>query len=86
LVRGIAKACGEQGASVVVNFAYSKAGGDRVVKHIVSHGGHAIAVQADLSKASYIEAPFAETKKQFGRLDTLVNNAGLQVRPDRSGG
>jgi 3-oxoacyl-[acyl-carrier protein] reductase len=66
-----------EGASVVVNYASSKAGADRVVNEIVGAGGNAIAVQANLAKPADIERLFAETKKAFGKLDILVNNAGI---------
>jgi 3-oxoacyl-[acyl-carrier protein] reductase len=73
----IAEHLGAAGASVIVNYASSKQGADRVVAEIKAHGGKAIAVQADLSKAADIERLFAETQKAFGRLDILVNNAGV---------
>src|ERR1700739_3840011 len=72
----IAKALAAEGASVVVNYASSKEGADRVVKEITAKGGKAIAVQGDVSKQADITRLFAETKKAFGRLDVLVNNAG----------
>jgi 3-oxoacyl-[acyl-carrier protein] reductase len=74
---GIAKALGAEGASVVVNYASSKAGADSVVAEIVKNGGKAIAVQGDVSKPDDIKRIFAETKKAFGRLDILVNNAAI---------
>jgi len=76
---GIAKALAAEGASVVVNYSSSKAGADKVVAEIVKKGGKAIAVQADVSKQADITRLFAETKKVFGRLDVLVNNAGVYV-------
>src|SRR5580700_9914595 len=76
---GIAKALAAEGASVVVNYSSSKAGADKVVAEIVKKGGKAIAVQADVSKQADITRLFAETKKAFGRLDVLVNNAGVYV-------
>jgi 3-oxoacyl-[acyl-carrier protein] reductase len=74
---GIAKSLAEEGASVVVNYASSKEGADRVVAEIVKKGGKAVAVQGDVSKASDVRRIFAETKKAFGTLDVLVNNAGV---------
>jgi len=74
---GIAKSLAEAGASVVVNYASSREGADRVVKEIKQNGGKAIAVQADVSKAADITRLFEETKKNFGKLDVLVNNAGV---------
>lgn len=66
-----------EGAAVVVNYATSKAGADRVVGEIVRMGGEAIAVQANLAKEADIERLFSETKNAFGKLDILVNNAGI---------
>jgi 3-oxoacyl-[acyl-carrier protein] reductase len=74
---GIAKGLGAAGASVVVNYASSKEGADRVVAEINSNGGKAIAVQGDVAKAADVERLFRETKKAFGKLDVLVNNAGI---------
>lgn len=74
---GIARALAAEGASVVVNYASSKEGADRVVKEIRSNGGKAIAVQGDVAKAADVERIFAETKKAFGKVDVLVNNAGV---------
>src|ERR1700680_4017938 len=74
---GIAKSLAAEGASVVVNYASSKDGADRVVAEIVEKGGQAVAVQGDVSKAADVRRIFAETKKAFGTLDVLVNNAGV---------
>ncbi len=74
---GIAKALADEGASVVVNYASSKEGADRVVAEIAARGGIALAVQGDVSKPAHIERLFSEVKKAFGRLDILVNNAGV---------
>ena len=73
----IATQLAAEGAAVVVNYSSSKEGADRVVAEITKNGGKALAVQADLSKLADIEKLFAETKKAFGRLDVLVNNAGI---------
>jgi 3-oxoacyl-[acyl-carrier protein] reductase len=74
---GIAKALGGAGAAVVVNYSSTKEGADRVVAEITGNGGKAIAVQGDVSKAADVQRLFAETKKAFGSLDVLVNNAGV---------
>lgn len=74
---GIAKAFAAEGASVVVNYASSKEGADRVVQEITAKGGKAIAVQGDVSKQAGIARLFAETKKAYGKLNILVNNAGV---------
>ena len=73
----IARHLAAEGAAVVVNYATSKEGADRVVKDIVSKGGKAIAVQANVAKQADIDRLFAEAKKAFGTLDILVNNAGI---------
>lgn len=66
-----------EGASVVVNYASSKEGADRVVRDIAAQGGKAIAVQADLSKEAEVRRLFARAKEAFDHLDILVNNAGV---------
>jgi 3-oxoacyl-[acyl-carrier protein] reductase len=73
----IAKHLADAGAAVVVNYASSKEGADRVVAAIKDTGGRAIAVQADVAKQADIKRLFAEAIKAFGRLDVLVNNAGI---------
>jgi len=73
----IARHLAAEGASVVVNYASSKSGADKVVAAITAQGGNAVAVQADVAKKVDIEKLFAETKRAFGQLDVLVNNAGI---------
>ena len=73
----IAKSLGAAGAAVTVNYASGRDGAERVVAAIKADGGKAIAVQADVAKAADVRHLFAETKKAFGRLDVLVNNAGI---------
>jgi 3-oxoacyl-[acyl-carrier protein] reductase len=74
---GIAKSLAAEGAAVVVNYASSKPDADRVVAEITGQGGTAVAVQGDVSKAPDVQRLFAETKRAFGKLDVLVNNAGV---------
>src|SRR5947209_3835757 len=73
----IAKSLGAAGAAVVVNYASSKEGAQRVVAEITGKGGKAIAVQGDVSKAGEVRRLVPETKKAFGAPDVLVNNAGI---------
>jgi 3-oxoacyl-[acyl-carrier protein] reductase len=73
----IAEALAEAGASVVVNYASSKEGAERVVAEITARDGKAVAVQADVAKKADVQRLFAQTKAAFGRLDVLVNNAGI---------
>ena len=73
----IAEKLAEEGASVVVNYSTSKEGADRVVQSIERKGGKAIAVQANMTNQKDINHLFSETKKAFGKLDILINNAGI---------
>jgi len=73
----IAKHLAAEGASVVVNYSSSKAGAEKVVSEITAQGGKAVAVQGNVAKQSDIQNLFAETKKAYGKLDVLVNNAGI---------
>ena len=78
----IAEKLAAEGAKVVVNYARDKAGADKVVRNIRAAAGEAITVQADVSKLDDIRKLFAETDRAFGRLDVLVNNAGVyEFRP-----
>lgn len=74
---GIAKAFAAEGAKVVVNYASSREGADRVVSEITAKGGKAIAVHGDVAKSDDVKRIFAEAKSAFGALDVLVNNAGV---------
>src|SRR5262245_30398304 len=73
----IAKRLAAEGAAVVVNYASSREGADRVGAEIAAKGGKAVAVAANLSKEADVRRLFAETKRTFDRLDILVNNAGI---------
>jgi len=73
----IAKSLAREGASVVVNYASSKAGADAVVAEINTAGGKAFAVQGDVSKSADAQAIVDAAIKQYGRLDVLVNNSGV---------
>jgi 3-oxoacyl-[acyl-carrier protein] reductase len=73
----IAKSLAAEGASVVVNYASSKAGAETVVAAITKAGGKAVAVGGDVSKAAEAEGIIEAAVKNFGRLDILVNNSGV---------
>lgn len=73
----IARHLASEGAAVVVNYASSKTGADTVVADITARGGKAVAVQADVAKPEDVKKLFAESKKAFGPVDVLVNNAGV---------
>ncbi len=74
---GIAKNLGAEGATVVVNYATSREGAGRTVAEIDRSGGQAWALQGDFSKPEEITRSFAEIEKKYGKLDVLVNNAGV---------
>src|SRR4051794_39741417 len=73
----IARHLADAGAAVVVNYASSRQGAEKVVAEIAAAGGKAVAVQADVSKQADVKRLIAEAVKAFGRLDVLVNNAGV---------
>lgn len=74
---GIARSLAAAGAAVAVNYASSRDGADRVVADIKAKGGRAIAVKGDVAKSADVCRLFEETRKAFGRIDVLVNNAGI---------
>src|SRR5881394_1055363 len=74
---GIAKEFAAEGASVIVNYASAKQDADRVVDEISKRGGKAIAIQGNVAKKPEVERLFAEAEKAFGKIDLLVNNAGV---------
>src|SRR6202035_5758125 len=73
----IAVSLAAEGASVVVNYASSKTGAEKVVAAITAAGGKAVAVGGDVSKASEAQGIIDAAIKSFGRLDILVNNSGV---------
>jgi 3-oxoacyl-[acyl-carrier protein] reductase len=73
----IAKTLAAEGASVVVNYASSKEGADKVVADISKAGGNALAVRGDVSKSADAQGIIDAAVKKFGRLDILVNNSGV---------
>src|SRR5579863_922344 len=74
---GIAAALAAEGSRVAVNYSADREGAERVTKAIIGNGGQAIAVGADVSKATDVSRLFKEVDSAFGRLDVLVNNAGV---------
>ena len=74
---GIAKAFGKEGANVVVNYARGKEDAEKIAAEIEKAGGKAITVQADVSRQADVDRLFEVTKKTFGTVDVLVNNAGV---------
>ena len=74
---GIATALGAAGARVVVNYSSDQEGAERVAQGLTDNGSEAIAFAADVSKAADVARLFKEVDSKFGRLDVLVNNAGV---------
>src|ERR1700721_929640 len=74
---GIAKSLAAAGAAVAVNYSSSRDGAERVVADIKAKGGKAVAVKGDVAKAADVSRMFEETKKAFGRIAVVVNNAGV---------
>lgn len=78
----IAKTLAANGAAVVVNYASSKEGADKVVAEIVAAGGRAVAVGGDVSNSAQAAAIVDAAVAQYGRLDILVNNSGVyEMKP-----
>ncbi|HEY9665487.1 MAG TPA: 3-oxoacyl-[acyl-carrier-protein] reductase [Coleofasciculaceae cyanobacterium] len=75
--RAVALALAAEGANIVVNYASSSDAAQQVVTAITDAGGNAIALQADVSKTEQVDALIKETLEKFGRIDVLVNNAGI---------
>ncbi|WP_176331614.1 SDR family NAD(P)-dependent oxidoreductase [Burkholderia vietnamiensis] len=73
----IALRFGTEGASVVVNYSGSKDAADKVVDDICIAGGKAIAVKANMSDPGDVGQLFAEAGRVYGRVDVLINNAGI---------
>jgi 3-oxoacyl-[acyl-carrier protein] reductase len=75
--RATALALASEGAKVVVNYASSSGAAEAVVSEITSGGGQAIAIKADMSKVAEVEAMYEQVMETYGRVDVLVNNAGI---------
>ena len=73
----IAVEMAKEGAKVVVNYLSDKNAAEELTKAIIENGGTAITVQADVAKSKDVERLFEETHKTFGKIDTLINNAGI---------
>jgi glucose 1-dehydrogenase len=75
---GVAKAIAAEGAKVIINYSSSPDKAEMVLEEIQKAGGTAVTIKADVSKEKEVVSMFQETFKQFGTVDILINNAGLQ--------
>lgn len=75
--RSVALALAAEGANVIVNYASSSAAADAVVQEISAMGRNAIALQADVAQSDQVDALFNAVMEKWGRIDVLVNNAGI---------
>ena len=76
--KAVAIALGQAGADVVVNYVGTESAADEVAAVVTDSGVRALVIRADVSQESEVEAMFARMFKEFGTIDVLVNNAGLQ--------
>ncbi len=74
---GIARQLAADGAKIIVNYASSKSGADKVVADIEAVGGNAVAVGADVTKKAEVESLVRVAIDTYGRLDIVVNNSGI---------
>ena len=74
-----AKLMAAEGAKVIVNYSGSQAEADKTVQEIKDNGGDAIAVKADVSKVADVTALFDAAIAHYGKIDVLVNNAGIMI-------
>jgi acetoacetyl-CoA reductase len=79
LGRAIAEEVARGGAKVVVNYSRSKEPAEELVNEISENGGEAIAVQADVSDAEQAQKLIDQAIEEYGRIDVLVNNAGINI-------
>jgi 3-oxoacyl-[acyl-carrier protein] reductase len=75
----VAKKLAGEGAKVIINYAGAQGEAEQTVQSIKDHGGDAIALKADVSKAGEVAAMFDAAIAHYGRIDVLVNNAGIMI-------
>ncbi|TDK29615.1 glucose 1-dehydrogenase [Rhizobium deserti] len=74
----VAEAMASEGASLVVNYRSQEQPAKELVERVLKAGGHAVAIQADVSQEEDVVRLFDETIRTFGRVDVVVSNAGIQ--------
>lgn len=75
----VAKKLAAEGAKVIINYAGGREAAEETVQSIKDNGGEAIALQADVSKAAEVTALFDAAISHYGRINVLVNNAGIMI-------
>ncbi|WP_343695394.1 SDR family oxidoreductase [Flavobacterium sp.] len=75
----IAQKVSEAGAKVIINYAGSKEPAEKLAQEIIASGGQAIAIKADVSNSAEVKALFDESIAHFGKIDVLINNAGIMI-------
>lgn len=84
LGKTIAKLLAQNGANVIINYATNLQQANEVVSEITRSGGQAYAIQADISKPSAIASLFDQTIDKYGKIDIVINNAGIMIiKPTR---
>lgn len=78
--KAVVIALAERGANIVIDYVADPAATEDLEKQVISLGDRVIGVDADVSKVSDLERLIATTVEQFGRLDVMVNNAGIETR------
>jgi len=76
--RGIALAMADEGAQIVVNYVRDRQAAEAVAREIRSKGTDALVLEADVSREDHVEVMFARVVREFGTVDILINNAGIQ--------
>lgn len=69
----------KKGINIIVNYNSNQAAADLVVKEIISNGGNALAIKADVSKSTEVQKLFNEAIHHFGKIDIIINNAGIMT-------
>jgi len=77
--RAIAIQLAQEGATVVVNYAHAQAKAEEVLHTIEKSNGKAVVIQADVSQYQQVVGLIQQTVEQLGRLDIMVNNAGMEI-------
>lgn len=75
----IALKVAQSGAKVIINYAGGKEPAEKLAQDIISNGGQALAIKADVSNSAEVKALFDESIAHFGKIDVLINNAGIMI-------